>query len=151
MKKKIYSTSCEELIHWKRLWCWEWLGAGGEGDDRGWDSWMASPTRWAGVWVNSGSWWLTGRPGVLQFMGSQRVGHDWSSELNWLIWTHKKLQNRVLNIVIKLLCLYAQNILSAVWGVWRKVLRKTSQEKLYSSSGNNKDGEDYKILKINME
>ena len=77
------ATSCEELTHWKRLWCWEWLGAG-EGDDRGWDGWMASLTRWAWVWVNSGSWWWTGRPGVLRFMGSQRVGHNWVTELNWM-------------------------------------------------------------------
>ena len=77
------ATSCEELTHWKRLWCWEGLGARGEGDDRGWDGWMASPTRRTWVWVNSGSWWWTGRPGVLRFMGSQRVGHDWATELNW--------------------------------------------------------------------
>ena len=64
-------------------WCWEGLGAGGEGDDRGWDGWMASPTQWTWVWVNSRSWWWTGRPGVLEFMGSQRVGHDWVTELNW--------------------------------------------------------------------
>ena len=51
--------------------------------DRGWDGWMASPTRWTWVWVNSGSWWWTGRPGMLRFMGSQRVGHDWATELNW--------------------------------------------------------------------
>ena len=63
-------------------WCWERLKAGGEGDDRGWDSWMASPTRWTWVWVSSGSWWWTGKPGVLQFMGSQSVGHDWATELN---------------------------------------------------------------------
>ena len=61
--------------------CWEGLGAGGEGDDRGWDGWMASLTQRAGVWVNSGSWWWTGRPGVLWFMGLQRVGHDWVTEL----------------------------------------------------------------------
>ena len=61
--------------------CWERLGAGGEGDDRGWDGWMASPTQWTWVWVNSRSWWWTGKPGVLQFMGSQ--GHDWVTELNW--------------------------------------------------------------------
>ena len=67
----------------KRLWCWEGLGAVGEGDDWGWDGWMASLTRWTWVWVNSGSWWWTGRPGVLRFMGSQRVGHDWATELNW--------------------------------------------------------------------
>ena len=76
------ATWCEELTHWKRPWCWERLKAGGEGDDRGWDSWMASPTQWTWVWVNSGSWWWTGRSGMLQFMGSQRVGHDWATELN---------------------------------------------------------------------
>ena len=59
------------------------IGAGGEGDGRGWDGWMASPTLCTWVWVNSGSWWWTGRPGVLWFMGSQRVGHDWVTELNW--------------------------------------------------------------------
>ena len=77
------ATSCEELTHWRRLWCWEGLGAGGEGDDRGWDGWMASLTWWTWVWVNSGSWWWTRRPGVLRFMGSQRVQHDWVTELNW--------------------------------------------------------------------
>ena len=77
------ATSCEELTHCKRLWCWEGLGAGGEGDDRGWDGWMASLTRWTWVWMNSGSWWWTGRPGVLWFMASQRIGHDWMTELNW--------------------------------------------------------------------
>ena len=77
------ATSCEELTHWKRPWCWEGLGAGGEGDDRGWDGWIASPTRGTWVWVNSRSWRWTGRPGVLWFMGSQRVGHDWVTELNW--------------------------------------------------------------------
>ena len=51
--------------------------------DRGWDGWMASLTRWTWVWVNSWSWWWTGRPGVLRFMGLQRVGHDWVTELNW--------------------------------------------------------------------
>ena len=59
-----------------------------EGEDRGWDGWMASLTRWTWVWVNSGSWWWTGRPGVLWFMGFQRVGHDWSTELNWTELTH---------------------------------------------------------------
>jgi len=80
------STSCKELTHWKRLWCWEGLGAGGEGDDRGGNGWMASLTGWTWVWVNSGRWWWTGRPGVLWFMGSQRVGHDWATELNWTKW-----------------------------------------------------------------
>ena len=58
--------------------------AGGEGDDRGWDGWMASLTQWTWVWVNSGSWWWTGKPGMLQSMGSQRVRHDWATELDWL-------------------------------------------------------------------
>ena len=62
---------------------WEGLGAGEEGDDRGWVGWMASLTRWTRVWVNSRSCWWTGRPGVLRFMGSQRVGHNWETELNW--------------------------------------------------------------------
>ena len=74
---------CKEPTHWKRLWCWERLKVGGEGDDRGWEGWMASPTRCTWVWVDSGSWWWTGRPGVLRFMGSQRAGHDWVTELNW--------------------------------------------------------------------
>ena len=81
------ATSCEELTHWKRLWCWEGLRAGGEGDDRGWDSWMASPTQWTWVWVNSRSWWWTGRPGVLQFTGLQRVRHNWATKLNWTEWS----------------------------------------------------------------
>ena len=77
------ASSCKELTLWKIPWCWEGLRVGGEGDDRGWDGWMASPTRWTRVWVNSGSWWWTGRPGVLRFMGSQRVGHYWATELKW--------------------------------------------------------------------
>ena len=83
LKLNTLATWCEELTHWKRPWCWERLKAGGEGDDRGWDGWMASPNQWTWVWVNSGSWWWTGRPGVLQFMESQRVGHDWGTELTW--------------------------------------------------------------------
>jgi len=61
----------------------EGLGAGGEGDDRGWDGWMASLTQWTWVSVNSRSWWWTARPGMLRFMGSQRVGHDWGTDLIW--------------------------------------------------------------------
>ena len=77
------ATWFEELTHLKRPWSWERLKAGGEGKDRGWDGWMASPTQWTGVWVNSGSWWWTGRPGVLQSVGLQRVGRDSVTELNW--------------------------------------------------------------------
>ena len=64
-------------------WCWERLGTGREGDDRGWDGWMASRTQWTWFWVNSRSWWWTGWPGMLQFMGSQGVRHSWATELNW--------------------------------------------------------------------
>ena len=74
---------CGELTHLKRPWCWERLKAEGEGDDRGWDGWKALPTGWTWVWVSSGSWWWTGKPGVQQSMGSQRVRHDWATELNW--------------------------------------------------------------------
>ena len=80
----ILATWCEELTHLKRPWCWETLKTGGERDDRGWDGWMASLTQWTWVWVNSGSWWWTGRPGVLQSRGSQRVRQDWATELNWI-------------------------------------------------------------------
>ena len=75
------ATWCKELTHWKRPWCWERLKAG-EGDDRGWDGWMASPIWWTWVWASSGNWWWTGKPGVLQSMGLQRVWHDWAAELN---------------------------------------------------------------------
>jgi len=78
------ATWCEELTHWKRPWCWERLKAGGEGNDRRWDGWMASRTQWTWVWVNSRSWWWIWRPGLLQSMGSQRVRHDWATELNWM-------------------------------------------------------------------
>ena len=77
-----WPTWCEEPTHWKRPWCWERLKAGGEVDDRGWDGWMASPTWWTWVWVGSRNWWWTGKPGVLQSMGSQRIRHDWVIELN---------------------------------------------------------------------
>ena len=82
LKLQYLATWCEELTHWKRPWSWERLKAG-EGDDRGWYGWMASPTQWTWVWVSSGSWWWTGRPGVLQSIGLQRVGHDWATGLNW--------------------------------------------------------------------
>ena len=75
------ATWCEELNLWKKPWCWERLKAGGEGDERGWDGWMASPTQWTWVWVSSRNWWWTGKSGMLQSMGLQRVRHDWATEL----------------------------------------------------------------------
>ena len=83
------ATRCKELTHLKRPWCWERLKAGGEGDDRGWDGWMGSPTQWIWVWVNSKSRWWTGRPGMLQSMGLQRIRHNWATELNWLKILHQ--------------------------------------------------------------
>ena len=77
------TTWYKELTHWKRPWCWERLRAGGEGDGRGWDGWVTSQTWWTWVWVSSRSWWWTGKLGVLQSMGSQRVTHSWATELNW--------------------------------------------------------------------
>ena len=87
LKLQYFGHWCEELTHWKRPWCWERLRAGGEGNNRGWDGWMASMTQWTWVWVNSGSWWWTGMPGVLQSMVSHRAGHDWVTELNQTV-TH---------------------------------------------------------------
>ena len=77
------------LLMWRadsleRAWCWERSKAGGERDNRGWDGWMASPTRWTWVWASSGIWWWTGQPGVLQSMGSQRVRHDWAMNCGML-------------------------------------------------------------------
>ena len=83
LKPKLQSFGqswCKELSHWKRPWCWERLKAG-ERDDRGWDGWMASSTRWAWVWASSGSWWWTGKPHMLQSTGLQRVRHNWGTEL----------------------------------------------------------------------
>jgi len=85
------ATWCEEPTHWKRPWCWEKLKAGGEGDYRGWEGFIASPTQCTWVWASSGSWWWTQKPGVLQSMGSQRDRHDWVTELNWM---HKYMQRR---------------------------------------------------------
>ena len=89
------ATWCEELTHLKRPWCWERLRVGGEGDDRGWGGWMASLTQWTWAWVNSGSWWWTGKPGLLQSMGLQRVRHNWATDLNWTKHMQKILENSI--------------------------------------------------------
>ena len=83
LKLHYLATSCKELTHWKRPWCWERLKEGEEGDDREWDCWMTSLTQWTRVWASSKSWQWTGKPGVLKSLGSQRVRHDWGTELNW--------------------------------------------------------------------
>ena len=85
---------CKELTHWKRPRCWERLKVGGKGDNRGWDGWMTSQTQWTWVWVNCRSWWWIGSPGMLQSMESQRIGHDWVTELDWTEgpWTIAKMK-----------------------------------------------------------
>ena len=78
----------------------------GEGDNRGWDGWMASPTQWTWVWVISGSWWWTWRPAMLQSMGLQRVGYDWVTELNWIVngcWILSKAFSASIEIIIRFL------------------------------------------------
>ena len=76
------ATWCKEVTDLKIPWFWERLKAEEEGDDRGWNGWMATPSQWTLAWVNSSSWWWTGRPGMLQSMGSQSIRHDGASELN---------------------------------------------------------------------
>ena len=87
LKLQYLATWCEELSHWKRPWCWGRLKVGGEGDDRGWDGWMASSTQWTWVWASSESWWWTGKPGVLQRITKSRTstksnkkGQTWLSD-----------------------------------------------------------------------
>ena len=77
--------SCLERAHWptgSTIKHWSWTSRE-HSHYRGWNGWMASPTQWAWIWINSGSWWWTGRPGMLQSMGLQRVRHNWATELNW--------------------------------------------------------------------
>ena len=76
------ATWCEELTHLKRPWCCKRLKAGGEEDNRGLDSWMASPTQWTWIWASSRSWWWTGKPSILQSW-DHRVEQNWATELNW--------------------------------------------------------------------
>ena len=85
LKLQYFGHLMWRTAHLKRPWFWERLRAGGEGDDRGWDGWVASLTQWTWVWINSRSLWWTGRPGVLQSMELQRVGHEWATELNWCV------------------------------------------------------------------
>ena len=93
----------------EKPWDWERLRAEGERDDRGWDGWMASLTQWTWVWVNSRRWWRTGRPGLLQFMGSQRVGHDWATELQSLEYRRcVNFINTVSQHILRRLCCFVR-------------------------------------------
>ena len=93
LKLQYFGHLMRRTDYWKRSWCWERLEAGGEWDDRGWDGWIASPTQWIWVWASSRSWWWTGKTGVLQSMGSQRVGHGWATVLKIL---HQFLKYRTI-------------------------------------------------------
>ena len=95
LKLQYFGHVMRRTDSWKSPWCWDRLKARGEGDDRGWDGWMASPTWWTWVWVNSRSWWWTGRPGVLQSMESQRVRQDRETELNkqFKTWSYFRLNS----------------------------------------------------------
>ena len=84
VKLQYFGHLMQRADYLKRPWCWERLRAGGEGDYRGWAGWMASLTQCTWVWIGSRSWWWTGRPGMLQSMRSQRVRHNWATELNWI-------------------------------------------------------------------
>ena len=97
LKLQYFVAWCEEeLAHRKRPWCWERLKAGREGDDRGWDGWISSPTRWTWVWASSASWWWTGRPGMLRFMGCKES--DTTEQMNWteLNWNLLNLYNNLI-------------------------------------------------------
>ena len=114
LKLQYFGHLMWDLTHLKRPCCWEKFKAGGEGDNRGWDGWKASPTRWTWVWVNSRSWWWTGRLDMLQFMGSQRVGHNWATILNWT--EHKKIKT----IPKKKKCKNANGCLRRPYKCWEK-------------------------------
>ena len=124
------ATCCKELTRWKRPWCWERLRAGGERDDRGWNGWMASLTQWTWAWVNSGSWWWTGWPGVLWSTGSGRVRLDWVTELNWTeyypVWIYHIL-------LISLCCFWMDRMFQSSWaygGLWKSGISKGTVSKL---------------------
>ena len=131
---------CKELTHLKRHWCWERLRAGGEGDDRGWDGWMAPPTRWTWVWPSSGSWWRTGKPGVLQSMGSQIVGHHGANELIAMYTNVKSLCVPLKQVCLLLLpvCL----LLPASWEICMQVNKQLLELDMEQQTGS-KSGKEY--------
>ena len=130
------ATWCKELTHWKRPWCWERLKVGGEGNNREWDGWMASPIQWTWIWASYGSWWWTGKPGLLQSMGLQRVRHNWATELNWKhwrSWCHRS-------------CLRTQ--VRTFAGIWGWGLRQDLWSKAFSFPEMNYKNSNYSVLWI---
>ena len=144
-KSNPLATWCEELTHLKRPRCWERLKAGG-GDDRGWDGWMASLTQWTWVWVNSGSCRCTERPGMLQSMVSQRVGHNWETGLNWaelkrdrklgkykyLLSLEKCILRSSVHFLIRLFVFLLLSSMSSVCKFWRLVSRSLHHLQIFS-------------------
>ena len=129
------ATWFKELTHLKISWSWERLRAGGEGDNRGWDGWMAPPTQWTWVWVNPGSWWWTGRPGVLQSIGSQRVGNDWTTELNWNVFL--QIRSTIDSELTWQTCLFYSHIVLLIYVnetvllIWKPAFLQDSYQSFY--------------------
>ena len=138
LKLQYFGTWCEELTHLKKPWCWERFKPGREGDDRGWDGLMASPTQWTGVWVNSGSWRWTGRPGMLPSVRLQRVRHDWAAELSWtevfLISSCREDLERAFVSLTQVICLYLNKLWS--WEYDTKTEQDALRLSRYKSSQN---------------
>ena len=114
-----WDTWCEELTHWKRPWWWERLKVGGEGDDRGWDGWMASLTQWIWVWATSSSWWWTGKPGVCSPWSCKES--DMTEQLNRLNYLPPE----------KPLCRSTSNSSNLTWNNWSVEIKERSKTRLY--------------------
>ena len=133
----LWPPDANSQTHWKRPWCWERLKAEGERDDRGWDGWMEAPTQWTWVLVASRSWWWTGRPGVLQSMGSQRVGHDWVTELDW---TYFRKSESGKTVVLFVCWSYFTAFGSLLLMIGKWYVRDFEDEKEYDSNMKNPGG-----------
>ena len=117
LKLHTLATWSQELTQ-KRPWCWGRLKTGGEGDDTGWDGSMTSPTQWTWVWASSRSWWWTGRPGVLQSMGLQRVGHDWVMEQERKsTWQYQVLSDSLIVYLIVIETLPGTHLFTNAWAL----------------------------------
>ena len=130
LKLQYFGHLHKELTHWKRPWCWQRLKIGREGDDRGWDGWMVSLTQWTWVGASSGSWWWTGKPGVLQSMGSQRVW-DTTEWLNLLkpFPSHESLPPPSLALISSLVpCLILWGTSQRPTGAWQMMANRNSQK-----------------------
>ena len=119
LKLQYFGHLMWRAAHFKRPWCWEILKVGGEGNDRGWGGWMASPPQWTWVWVNSGSWWWTGRPGVLLFTGLQKVRHDWATERIELntVKSFGLVSKAEVDVFLEFFCFFIVPWILAIWSL----------------------------------